>query len=43
MYVNKWTLDYGPIGRQAIEKLLAEGAKAGIVPPIQKIELVTAR
>src|SRR3954464_4173970 len=32
MYVNKWTLDYGPIGRQAIERLLKEGADAGIVP-----------
>jgi 1,4-dihydroxy-6-naphthoate synthase len=43
MYVNNWTLDYGPIGRQAIARLLKEGADAGIVPPIEKLEFVTAR
>ena len=32
MYVNNWTLDYGPVGRAAIERLLKEGADAGIVP-----------
>src|SRR6266540_1171827 len=32
MYVNKWTLDYGPIGRQAIWRLLNDGARAGLVP-----------
>ena len=43
MYVNQWTLDYGPVGRQAIERLLKEGAEKGIVPPIGHIEFVTAR
>jgi 1,4-dihydroxy-6-naphthoate synthase len=43
MYVNDWTLDYGPRGREAITRLLNEGAKAGLVPPIEKIEFVTAR
>jgi 1,4-dihydroxy-6-naphthoate synthase len=43
MYVNNWTLDYGPVGRQAIERLLKEGADAGIVPPISKIEYITAQ
>jgi 1,4-dihydroxy-6-naphthoate synthase len=43
MYVNDWTLDYGPRGREAITRLLSEGAKAGLVPPIDKIEFVTAR
>src|SRR5438552_4386241 len=43
MYVNKWTLDYGPIGRLAIERLLKEGADHGLVSPIKKIEFVTAR
>jgi 1,4-dihydroxy-6-naphthoate synthase len=42
MYVNKWTLDYGPVGRQAIAKLLDEGARADLVPKIEKIEFVTA-
>jgi 1,4-dihydroxy-6-naphthoate synthase len=43
MYVNKWTLDYGPIGRGAIQRLLKEGADAGLVPAIKGIEFVTAR
>ena len=43
MYVNNWTLDYGPRGRQAITRLLSEGAKAGIVPAVGAIEYVTAR
>ena len=43
MYVNHWTLDYGDRGREAIDKLLAAGAKAGIVPAIGKIDYVTAK
>ena len=36
MYVNEWTLDYGPRGRQAIRELLARGVAAGLVPgPVQ--------
>jgi len=43
MYVNDWTLDYGPRGRKAIDRLLKAGADAGIVPPIGTIEYVTAK
>jgi 1,4-dihydroxy-6-naphthoate synthase len=43
MYVNEWTLDYGPAGRQAIEQLLNAGAEADIVPRIDALEFVTAR
>jgi 1,4-dihydroxy-6-naphthoate synthase len=43
MYVNDWTLDYGPRGREAITRLLSEGAKAGIVPDVGQIDYVTAR
>jgi 1,4-dihydroxy-6-naphthoate synthase len=32
MYVNEWTLDFGPRGRQAVAELLARGHAAGIVP-----------
>ena len=32
MYVNDWTLDFGPRGREAVRRLLAEGHKAGIIP-----------
>jgi 1,4-dihydroxy-6-naphthoate synthase len=43
MYVNDWTLDYGPRGRAAITRILKEGADAGLVPPIGEIEYVTAK
>jgi len=34
MYVNQWTLDYGQRGRDAVQRLLSEGAAAGIVPSV---------
>lgn len=43
MYVNDWTLDYGPRGREAISRLLTEGAKAGLVPDPREVEYVTAK
>ena len=43
MYVNHWTLDYGDRGKAAIERLLAEGAAAGIVPKAGNVEYITAR
>jgi 1,4-dihydroxy-6-naphthoate synthase len=32
MYVNQWTVDYGPRGREAVETLLRRGFEAGIIP-----------
>jgi 1,4-dihydroxy-6-naphthoate synthase len=32
MYVNQFTLDYGPRGRKAVQTLLERGAEAGLVP-----------
>ena len=32
MYVNDWTLDYGPRGREAVRRLLDEGHHAGVIP-----------
>ena len=43
MYVNDWTVDYGPRGREAISRLLHEGAEAGLVPAIGQVQSVTAR
>jgi 1,4-dihydroxy-6-naphthoate synthase len=43
MYVNHWTLDYGDPGRRAINQLLAEGAKLGIVPAVGDIDYVIAK
>jgi len=34
MYVNEWTVDYGPRGRDAVRALLAEAASAGLIPPV---------
>lgn len=32
MYVNHWTVDYGPVGRRAVQVLLDRAADAGIIP-----------
>jgi 1,4-dihydroxy-6-naphthoate synthase len=40
MYVNEWTLDYGPRGRDAVRRLLEEGHKAGIIPSPVDVEFV---
>jgi len=40
MYVNDWTLDYGPKGREAVKRLLDEAHKAGIIPAPVAVEFV---
>jgi 1,4-dihydroxy-6-naphthoate synthase len=40
MYVNDWTLDYGPRGRQAVQRLLDEGHRAGAIPAPISVEFV---
>ena len=40
MYVNRWTLDLGPVGRQAVARLLAEGHAAGVIPRLVVPEFV---
>jgi 1,4-dihydroxy-6-naphthoate synthase len=40
MYVNEWTLDYGPRGREAVRRLLDEGHQAGIIPSPVAVEFV---
>ncbi len=32
MYVNQWTVDYGPRGRQAVQVLLDRAFEAGLIP-----------
>jgi 1,4-dihydroxy-6-naphthoate synthase len=34
MYVNDWTLDFGPRGREAVRALLARGHAAGVIPKL---------
>src|SRR5438045_3193455 len=43
MYVNDWTLDYGPRGRAAVRRLLEEGHRAGIIPSAVAVEFVDCR
>jgi 1,4-dihydroxy-6-naphthoate synthase len=40
MYVNDWTLDFGPRGREAVRRLLAAGHAAGIIPHLAVPEFV---
>jgi 1,4-dihydroxy-6-naphthoate synthase len=40
MYVNDWTLDYGPRGREAIRRFLARGHDAGLIPTRVEVEFV---
>ena len=40
MYVNQWTLDYGPRGREAVRQLLREARDAGLVPECGEVDFV---
>ena len=40
MYVNDWTVDYGEKGRKAVQLLLTEGHKAGVIPHPVSVEFV---
>lgn len=40
MYVNDWTLDFGPRGRRAVAELLTRGHAAGLIPNLVSPEFV---
>lgn len=40
MYVNDWTLDYGPRGREAVRRLLDEAHRAGVIEKPVAVEFV---
>jgi 1,4-dihydroxy-6-naphthoate synthase len=40
MYVNQWTVDYGPRGRRAVQLLLDRAHAAGLVPEQVDVEFV---
>lgn len=40
MYVNDWTLDFGPRGRQAVTEFLAQGHAAGVLPDLVVPEFI---
>ena len=40
MYVNDWTIDYGPRGRQAVRRLLEEAYRASLIPAPIDVEFL---
>jgi 1,4-dihydroxy-6-naphthoate synthase len=40
MYVNQWTVDYGPRGRRAVQTLLDRGHAAGLIPDPVVVDFV---
>jgi 1,4-dihydroxy-6-naphthoate synthase len=40
MYVNKWTIDYGDVGRAAVKELLDRGHEAGLTPRVGEIDFI---
>ncbi len=42
MYVNDYTVDLGPTGRLAVQRLLDEGHRAGVLPAPVRAEFVSA-
>ena len=40
MYVNHWTLDYGPKGRESIRRFLGQAFERGLIPHRQELEFV---
>jgi 5,8-dihydroxy-2-naphthoate synthase len=40
MYVNHWTVDYGPRGRAAVQLLLDRAHAAGIIPEPVAVEFI---
>jgi 1,4-dihydroxy-6-naphthoate synthase len=40
MYVNQWTLGYGPVGRHAVRELLDRAHKAGLTPPVSDLDFL---
>jgi 1,4-dihydroxy-6-naphthoate synthase len=41
MYVNHWTLDYGPKGRESIRRFLKRGFERGLIPQQPELEFVS--
>ena len=42
MYVNPFTVDYGPLGRRAVAELLRRGTEAGVLPAAPDLVFVSA-
>ena len=42
MYVNDFTVDYGPVGKRAVTELLERGARAGIISAPVDLQFISA-
>jgi len=40
MYVNHWTVDYGPRGKAAVQRLLDAGHQAGVIPRRVRVDFI---
>ncbi len=40
MYVNQWTVDYGPRGREAVQRLLDRGFEEGVIGDRVRVEFI---
>lgn len=40
MYVNKWTLDFGPRGKEAVRRFFDDGHRAGLFPEVGEIDFI---
>jgi 1,4-dihydroxy-6-naphthoate synthase len=40
MYVNDWTVDFGPRGREAVRQLLRRGYETGVIDRLVEPEFV---
>lgn len=40
MYVNKWTLDYGDVGRRAVQHLLDRARAAELIPQCRPVDFI---
>lgn len=43
MYVNDWTLDYGPRGREAIRQFIAAGIESGLISAAGEVSFIDDR
>jgi 1,4-dihydroxy-6-naphthoate synthase len=41
MYVNHWTLDYGPKGRESIRRFMGQAFERGLIPQQPELEFVS--
>ncbi len=42
MYVNAYTVDYGPLGRRAVNELLQRAAAARLIPAVADLAFIAA-